>query len=179
VLLDHLHDGRPGEELGDGSRPEQRLFRIDRRALGDIGIAEAARGQDLAVFDDDDVGARYVRRAQGEGKIAVEPIVDIVLVSSCVVATVAGSPGAGSTILAVGSGTRVDDGSLWAKACGPAATRAIPASKFLRTRIVSPRIDDRGRTPLGRVALRSISAHRDPDQRIVLAEMCRVSIFAN
>ena len=50
---------------------------IDRRALGDVGVAEAALGQDLAVLDDDHDRAGDVAGRERVGHVAVEPGVDV------------------------------------------------------------------------------------------------------
>ncbi len=57
ALLDELHDRDPGEELGHGARPEQRLGHVDRNLFRDVLVAVAFREDDLAVAGDGD-GAR-------------------------------------------------------------------------------------------------------------------------
>jgi hypothetical protein len=73
VLLDELHHGRPGEQLGRGARPEQRALRVDRRVALLVGHAIPLLEQHLAVLDDGDDGARRARGAQRGGHQAVEP----------------------------------------------------------------------------------------------------------
>ena len=75
--LDELHDRGPGDELRDRPGPEQRQLRIDRRALGDVGIAVAALREHLPVLDDRDRGAGDVAGVQRVGKITVEPGIDV------------------------------------------------------------------------------------------------------
>jgi hypothetical protein len=75
--LDLLHHRGPGEQLRDRAGPEQGLVGIDRRMLVAVGVAEAARRQDLAVLDHGDHRAGNVARAQGVGHVAVQPEVDV------------------------------------------------------------------------------------------------------
>ena len=78
ALLDELHHRRPRDKFRHRTRAEQREFRIDRFLRGDIGVAEAALGQDLSVLDDGDHGACEIAHAEREWHVAVEPGVDVV-----------------------------------------------------------------------------------------------------
>ena len=69
--LDELHDRSPGEELGNRARPKQGELRIDWFLCSNVGIAKAAFGQRLTVFDDDDHGPR---NTPGFHRIRHEPI---------------------------------------------------------------------------------------------------------
>jgi hypothetical protein len=53
-LLDQLHHGSPGEQLGDGYWAKESLVCDDRNALHHIGISVASCEENLAIFDDND-----------------------------------------------------------------------------------------------------------------------------
>ena len=77
ALLDQLHDRGPGEELRDRAGAEERRLPVDGDALLDVGEAVALAEEDLAVLDDDDDGARDVRRAELRRHDAVEERLDV------------------------------------------------------------------------------------------------------
>jgi hypothetical protein len=78
ALLLLLHQRRPGEQLGDRSRAEQRRLGIDLGFLFEVGIAKAALGQHLAVLDHDHDCTRDIAPADRIWHEAVEPCVDVV-----------------------------------------------------------------------------------------------------
>ena len=59
-LLDELHDGGPGEELGGRANAEEALGRIDRNVLRNVLVAVALRIEHTTVLDDGDDGAGNV-----------------------------------------------------------------------------------------------------------------------
>ena len=67
--FDQLHDRRPGEQLRDRARAEQRLLGGDRRALFHVAEAEGLRQQHAIVLHDHDDGARDVSVAIAEGSM--------------------------------------------------------------------------------------------------------------
>ena len=77
ALLDQLHRCRPRDQLADRAGPEERAVGIDGRALFDIGVSEAPRGEDLPILHDSHDGARDVSGAQCVGQEAVEPDVNV------------------------------------------------------------------------------------------------------
>ena len=77
ALFDLLHDRGPGDEFRHRSGAEQCPLGIDRRALVEVGIAKAARGQELAVLDHHHNGSGNVAAVQRERHIAVEPGIDV------------------------------------------------------------------------------------------------------
>jgi hypothetical protein len=76
-LLHQLHDGGPGDQLGNRTGSEQGEFRIHRRVLFDIRVTVAALGQNFSVFHDGENGARDVAGVQRVRHVAIEPGVDI------------------------------------------------------------------------------------------------------
>src|SRR6478735_6895713 len=80
ALLDQLHDRRPGEQLRNGTGPEEGRLRRYRLAIFYIGKAVALLGQDLAVLDDHDDCAGNVAASDGVGHEAVKPRVSVGLV---------------------------------------------------------------------------------------------------
>jgi hypothetical protein len=71
-LLDLLHHGGPGEQLGDRGDPDLRGFRVERRAVFAVGQAVPLAEEDLAGADHRDHRPRHVIGRQGAGHLRVE-----------------------------------------------------------------------------------------------------------
>jgi hypothetical protein len=71
-LLDELHDGGPGEELGDGAGAEEGAGRVHGEAGLQVGVAIALGQENFAVADDDDDSAGNVAVVELGGEEAVE-----------------------------------------------------------------------------------------------------------
>ncbi len=59
-FLDELHDGEPGEQLGDGAGTEKGLIGVDRDLLFEILVAVALCKDEFAVSDNGDRAGRTV-----------------------------------------------------------------------------------------------------------------------
>jgi hypothetical protein len=72
ALFLELHDGDPGEELGDGCEAEDGGRGVDGLFVLEIGVAVTLLQEELAVFHDEDGSAGDVRAFQLERDDAVE-----------------------------------------------------------------------------------------------------------
>ncbi len=73
ALLDQLHHGHPGEQLGGGAGAHHARFRVHRDFRGNVGHAVAFLQQHLAVLDHDHDGAGDVAGLERVRNAAIKP----------------------------------------------------------------------------------------------------------